>query len=227
MDWACRYWFRLVVSESPRGPIIDYCSQHKGYWFCESGVRPRICISDRFPDSADTTLKIHTLRTRTLINVSIVVQSISLVQLFMTLWTVAHQVPLSMEFPRQEYWSELPFPSPGDLPNPGIEPRSSEFQADSLLCEPSGKPKNTGVGSLSLLQGIFLPRDQTEVFSIAGGFFTSWATREALWKAMTAINSEFYGGLGKSPLETFWKGLFILGVIQHIYDSWEEIKYQY
>ena len=91
----------------------------------------------------------------------------------MTLLTVAHQVPLSMEFPRQEYWSELPFPSPGDLPNPGIEPRSSEFQADSLLCEPSGKPKNTGVGSLSLLQGIFLPRDQTEVFSIAGGFFTS------------------------------------------------------
>ena len=41
-----------------------------------------------------------------------------------TLWTVAHQVPLSMEFSRQEYWNELPFPNPGDLPDPGIEPRS-------------------------------------------------------------------------------------------------------
>ena len=87
-------------------------------------MRPRICISDRFPDSADTTLKIHTLRTRTLINVSIVVQSISLVQLFMTLSTVARQPPLSMGFPRQEYWSGLPFPSPGDLPDSGIKPPS-------------------------------------------------------------------------------------------------------
>ena len=52
-------------------------------------MRPRICISDRFPDTADTTLKIHTLRTTALINISIVVQPISLVQLFMTLRTVA------------------------------------------------------------------------------------------------------------------------------------------
>ena len=50
----------------------------------------------------------------------------------------------------------LPFPSPGDLPNPGIEPRSPTLQADSLPAEPQGKPKNTGVGSLSLLQQIFL-----------------------------------------------------------------------
>ena len=54
-----------------------------------------------------------------------------------------------------EYWSEYPFPSPGDLPNPGIKPRSPTLQADSLPAEPQGKPKNTGVGSLSLLQGIF------------------------------------------------------------------------
>ena len=60
-----------------------------------------------------------------------------------------------MEFSRPEYWSGLPFPSPGDLPNPGIAPRSPPFQADSLPAEPQGKPKNTGVGSLSLLQGIF------------------------------------------------------------------------
>ena len=52
------------------------------------------------------------------------VKSLSRVQLFATPWTVAYQVPLSMGFSRQEYWSGLPFPSPGDLPNPGIEPGS-------------------------------------------------------------------------------------------------------
>ena len=50
--------------------------------------------------------------------------SLSLVQLFAALWTVAHQVPLSMEFSRQEYWNGLPFPSPGDLPIPGIKTTS-------------------------------------------------------------------------------------------------------
>ena len=53
----------------------------------------------------------------------------------MTPWTVAHQAPLSMGFSRQKYWSELPFPSPGDLPDPGIESRSPALQADSLLSE--------------------------------------------------------------------------------------------
>ena len=52
-----------------------------------------------------------------------------------TPWTVAHQVPLSMIFSRQEYWSGLPFPSPGDLPNPGIKPRSPALQADSFPTE--------------------------------------------------------------------------------------------
>ena len=78
------------------------------------------------------------------------------VQLFVTPWTVAHQAPLSMGCSRQEYWSGLPFPSPGDLPNPGIEPKSPTLQVDSLPYEPPGKPKNPGVGSLSLLQGIFV-----------------------------------------------------------------------
>ena len=68
------------------------------------------------------------------------VKSLSRVQLFMTPWTVAYQAPPSMEFSRQEYWSGLPFPSPGDLPNPGIEPRSPAFQADALTFEPPGKP---------------------------------------------------------------------------------------
>jgi len=64
-----------------------------------------------------------------------------------------------MGFSRQEYWSGLLCPPPGDLPNPGIKPRSPALQADSLPSEPPGKPKNTGVGSLSLLQGIFLTQE--------------------------------------------------------------------
>ena len=62
-------------------------------------------------------------------------------------------------FSRQEYWNGLPCPPPGDLPNPGTEPRSPALQADSLPSEPPGKPKNTGVGSLSLLQGISLTQE--------------------------------------------------------------------
>ena len=57
-----------------------------------------------------------------------------------TPWTIAHQAPPSMEFSRQEHWSGLPFPSPGDLPNPGIEPGSPALWADALLSEPPGNP---------------------------------------------------------------------------------------
>ena len=67
--------------------------------------------------------------------VCVCAQLLSHVQLFVTLWTVAHRAPLSMGFPRQEYWSGLPFPPPGDLPHPGIEPKSPALQADSLPTE--------------------------------------------------------------------------------------------
>ena len=93
---------------------------------------------------------------------------LSLVQLFVTTWTVARQASLSMGFPRQEYQSGLPLLSSGDLLDPGIEPRSPVLQVDSLLSEPPGiiyyilflcpwnyRGKNTRVGSLFLLQGIF------------------------------------------------------------------------
>ena len=65
-------------------------------------------------------------------------KSLSRVPLFSTPWTVAHQAPPSMEFSRQEYWSGLPFPSPGDLPDPGIEPGSPTLRADTLPSEPPG-----------------------------------------------------------------------------------------
>ena len=59
---------------------------------------------------------------------------------FATPWTVPHQPPLSMGFPRQEYWSGLPFPSPGDLPDSGIDPAFSAWQEDSLLLSHQGSP---------------------------------------------------------------------------------------
>ena len=76
-----------------------------------------------------------------------------------TPWTViVHGI-----FSRPEYQSEQPFLFPRDLPNPGIEPRSPTLQADSLPAQPQEKPKNTGVGSLSLLQGIFLTQESNRV----------------------------------------------------------------
>ena len=61
------------------------------------------------------------------------------VRVFATPWGIACQAPLPMEFSKQEYWSGLSFPSPGDLPNPGIKPRSHSLQTDSLPSEPPGK----------------------------------------------------------------------------------------
>ena len=81
------------------------------------------------------------------------VQPLSHSRLFVTPQTVACQAPLSMEFFRQDYWSGLPFPAPGDLPDPEIEPMSLPSSA--------------------------LEKDRTQVSHIAGRFFTSWATREA------------------------------------------------
>ena len=72
--------------------------------------------------------------------VKVKVKSLSCVRLFVTPWTATHQAPPSMGFSRQEYWSGVPFPFPGDLPHPGIELRSPELQADTLTSEPRGKP---------------------------------------------------------------------------------------
>ena len=69
------------------------------------------------------------------------VKLLSHVRLFATPQTVAYQAAWSTGFSRQDYWSRLPFPSPGDLPNPGIEPRFPALQTDALLSQPLGKPK--------------------------------------------------------------------------------------
>ena len=77
---------------------------------------------------------------------------LSRVRLFATPWTVACQAPLYMGFSRREYWSGLPFPSPGDLPNQGIEPGFPTWQADSLPSEPPGKPYNFTVEYYSAMK---------------------------------------------------------------------------
>ena len=105
-----------------------------------------------------------------------VCESLSRVRLFATPWTVARQLPLSMGFLRQEYWSELPFPSPGDLPDQGIEPGSPVLQADSLPHEPAGirnsPGKSTRVGSIPFSRVSSQPRDGIQFFCVAGRLFT-------------------------------------------------------
>ena len=77
---------------------------------------------------------------RSWISSSIAVAVLSHVQLFVAPWTAGCQASLSLEFPRQEYWSGLPFPPPGDLPNPGVEPASSALAGRFFTAEPPGKP---------------------------------------------------------------------------------------
>ena len=99
-------------------------------------------------------------------------KSLSHVLLFANPWTVAYQAPPSMGFSRQEYWSGLPFPSPGNLPNPGIEPRSPALQADTLTSEPPGKPYSF--------------RIQTNFFAVTKlfnfhGIFVLWCMQSYQW----------------------------------------------
>ena len=75
--------------------------------------------------------------------------------LFATLWTVAYQAPLSIGFSRQEYWSGLPCPAPGDLPDPGIEPESPASQVDSLLLSHQGRLRSSVASQISCPEELF------------------------------------------------------------------------
>ena len=105
--------------------------------------------------------------------VAVKVKLLSRVRLFATPWTVAYQASPSMGFSRQECWSGLPFPSPGDLPNPGIEPRSPALQADALPSEPPGKPQKCGSGGSQLYQVLVKWEFNTMRYSIYKRFFVS------------------------------------------------------
>ena len=100
--------------------------RHGAWLFCHPGQRS--AINQMWKSSHDIS------------GLFMTVKSLSCVRLFVTPWTVAHQAPLSMGFSREEYRSGLPFSSPGDLPDPGIEPRPPELQADALPFEPPGTP---------------------------------------------------------------------------------------
>ena len=95
-------------------------------------------------------------------------QSLSHVLLFATPWTVAHQAPLSMGFFRQEYWSGLPFPPPGDLSDPGIEPRSPVLKAYFLPLSHQGRPVWVQNLVLRTKQIVFFGK---EALSLASGLF--------------------------------------------------------
>ena len=116
------------------------------------------------------------------------VKLLSRVRLFATPWTISYQAPLSMEFSRQEYWSGLPFPSPGDLPDTGIEPRSPALQADALPSEPPEKP------DLS---------KERKIESVSDGrvrfFATPWTVARQALLSMGFPRQEYWSGLPFPP----------------------------
>ena len=96
------------------------------------------------------------------------VKSVSHVQLFVTPWAVAYKAPLSMGFSRQEYWSGLPFLSPEDLPDSGIEPGSPTLQAEALASEPPGKPSQPQYSLERLMWNLKLcPSVKCEILHVA------------------------------------------------------------
>ena len=108
----------------------------------------------------------------------------------------------------QEYWSGKPFPSPRDLSNPRINPRSPALQADSLPAEPRGKPKNTGVGSFSLLQGIFLTQESNQ-----GLLHCRWILYQLTYHRWTQ-------GLSLSKSETLTSGFSFHIINKQVSFSW-------
>ena len=115
------------------------------------------------------------------------------VRLFVTLWTVAHQAPLSMGYSRQEYWSGLPFPPPGDLPNPGIEPMlpaAPALQADSSPLSHQGRPKDTACVCAQSLSQVRL-------------FATFWTLAHRAPQSMGSSRQDYWSGLPfPSPKDT-------------------------
>ena len=112
---------------------------------------------------------------------------------------VAQSCPLFETHGLYNPWNSLgqntgvgkPFPSPGDLPNPGIEPRSCALQADSLPAEPQGSPRILKWVAYPFSNGSSQPRNQTGIFCIAGGFFNNWAIREDQRKYGGALKPEY------------------------------------
>ena len=123
---SCPTLYKPMDGSTPCFPFLHHLpelAQTHVYWVGDAIQPSRLLLSPSPPAFFEMKVK---------------VKSLSRVRLLVTPKTVAHQAPLSMGFSRQEYWSGLPFLSPGDLPNPGIESRSPALQADALRSEPSG-----------------------------------------------------------------------------------------
>ena len=122
---------------------------------------------------------------------------LSHVQLFVTPWTVTYQALLFMGFPRQGYWSGLPFPSPGDRPNPGIEPESPALQVDALPSEPPGKLSGWVTHTLE-------SSNTKEAFPLLGRFRTPChASRFLVWGPYKGTGTPRVSGLeGQQDLIT-------------------------
>ena len=135
------------------------------------------------------------------------VKSLSCVRLFATPWTLAYQAPPSMGFSRQECWSGLPFPSPGDLPDPGIKPRSPTLQADSLPSEPRGK-----------LQRIHLPMQEVREMQIS-----SLGQEDPLVEEMATLSSIL---AWKVPWTEQTGGLWSVG-LQRVRHNWSNLAHMH
>ena len=147
MEFGVFHWnFELSVDHSWCNPRIQWLLQPQLQELPLSPPLPLMELVTRVwimtsghskPPPFRACLSVHTITERCYRKK---VKLLSHVRLFASPWTVAYQAPQSMEFSRQEYWNGLPFPSPGDLPNPGIEPGFPALQADALPSEPPGKP---------------------------------------------------------------------------------------
>ena len=127
-------WFDLLAVQGTLRSLLQHNSSKASILQCSA------FFTVQLSHPCMTTGKTIALTRRTFVSKVQTNVSLSRVPLFATPWTVAYQAPLSMEFSRQEYWSELPFPSPGNLPHPGIEAGSPTLQADALPSNPPGKP---------------------------------------------------------------------------------------
>ena len=150
--WKASIDFSIHYSTAPPFCNNSFSTSLQLVWL--EVAKSRMCLLIRAAHLASGFLRVMAIFTQPLWGSwkwKVKVKSLSRVRLFATPWTVPYQAPQSMEFSRQEYWSGLPFPSPEDLPNPGIEPRSPALQADALPSEPPGKPYNAQMFSLQFL----------------------------------------------------------------------------
>ena len=125
---------KSAISELPGSPVVGTSPSNAGSEVSFPGWGAKI------PHALNQKTKMWKTRSNIVTNSIKWKWSRSVVSDSATPWTTAYQAPPSTGFSKQEYWSGLPFPSPGDLPNPGIEPGFPAFQADALTSEPPGKP---------------------------------------------------------------------------------------